>query len=183
MSKLMFRITLPILQLVAALLMFRIGASVVPPAHSDSPGAPIIVRVCQGVNAPALLAEVLMDTIDAHYGYARTTLFGMYLDRCLFFGTLVILWFVIGWLIDIRGTAPWLSHASSTLAIVLYSASLLAGIGLAMLSTFPFRSVVTLHDPASAIFEGLLVVWVIVLIAFPVRGLIRSLRTRRAGSS
>lgn len=179
--QLRLRWVLPIAQLIAAVLLLQWGRHLEgSQSRFDTLYFPTPALVCKGINAPAtVLAGVafFFDRVD----HPRPTIFGSTLDYPLFIIGILILWYLVGRVLD-----SWRSTGKSFLAWTWLRLVFIGGPLAVLGALFLYESLQGFRDPwrwnnrtGNLVHSVLLLLWSIVLIGLPGLKLIQRLRVSK----
>jgi hypothetical protein len=171
MPKLKLAVVLPIMQVILAIVLLKIGNSSELPKGWDTPYTPPISLVCTGISAPAFPLTYFVLLLPRSMNLSAVL--GFSVQQILFLLGVAALWWWIGHMIDRRssstkkaGTAGF-QIFTSIFGFLLGGVLLVAGIGLWRQALFLRRYA----TPFAYYLAGVLfLVWSIVLISGSVRG-------------
>jgi len=101
MTRSKLKVILPAVQVLAAIVLLALGSHEVPSVMQDSPPfVPPAVKLCEAINAPAVLAEVglavFFQRVHLNPGLSR-----IISDTCLL-GSVALLWFLVAVTVDLH---------------------------------------------------------------------------------
>jgi hypothetical protein len=172
MRKLKLSVLLPVIQLPLALVLWEWGGRLPLPSLGSGHfrAGPL---VCYGINAPAVfLRLVVFPFTRGSRQWAQPSIFGYGPEEWSFFLGVVILWFLVGTLLDQRGSENGLSDKRMTVIDVLLRLSgivlgVVIGIALFVEGQKGLRIPYRWGDYQGTVVESILfLVWSFVLICF-----------------
>ncbi len=169
MRKVRLAVVLPIVQFAAAAILLQWARRVpVPPGSAFY--VPNVRLICDGLNAPALLFGAL-----AIFGSYTSSFLGFPTSDLLFLVGVIIVWYIVGRVLDRRRNSKAAPQRGIATALVMYPLLLMLGSLLLFLGVYglgPHRP--NIADPPVGAFLTLM--WSGTLIFLSGRGLVRAIR-------
>jgi len=181
MSKLGYRMILPIAHVSLAVLLLGLGRQVHQPTQIGFPYSPTPTLVCKGISAPAALFSIAVGAVAPfeRLDHPPISFSGFAIDDVLFLFGVVILWYLVGLAIDRHRAQRQRERAHNALRI--FIDLLLIGLAMVLLlvSFTPILAPKGLTNPTGARIAAILwLTWSLLLFLVPGINLTRMFRSR-----
>lgn len=181
MSKLRFAVVLPVIQLILAVVLFKIGNGVKLPKGWDTPYIPGASLVCVGLSAPAFPLIYLVPLL--YRSWATVSILGLGLPQILFLPGVVAVWYLTGRTLDRWGRSLSSTRAHMTgRRVLIFVLSVLLGVSTLVTGFVEIRQGMLLRPETAALgyYAGglLFLTWSLVLLICPLWLLGRSMKAR-----
>jgi hypothetical protein len=180
------KLCLPTVQFVVAVAMLSWGHRVGAPRRFDTLYVPTVSLLSFGINAPATLLAFIAELLPIRrIDRAPASVFGFGIAELSFLVGVIILWYLIGRVLDRRGRPGGVSQGEATVWVV--SVQLLVmmwGACIFFEALESFRHPGQYNNPIGNLAEGLLfLLWSLSLIVFPAAKLVNATRRRLGGAA
>lgn len=176
MRRLRWSALLPIGQFVVAVVLLEFGIHDPGWRGTSSYSSPYL-SICQGLNAPALLLRGLWNEAigkQLNPAWRSVSVFGLYLDDVVLLPAVIVLWYLVGRLLDSR-TLPHARTNAGAATLVIVSVGL---VSLGVWFLIGSLNEISHYGYGWAIRKALVVAWGVVLIVLPTIAFVRVVRTR-----
>jgi hypothetical protein len=176
-----FRLSLPIINLLAAVALLLFGRHTSDQIRGDFPFSPTPVLICKAINAPAALWSLaLTSTLPLQrHNRAPVSVSGFGAEDAVFLLGVIVLWYLLGRAIDRQGIRRHSVRQRIWVRLTLNAMLALFGVALFLVGVAPLFYKRGLANPTVALISSsLYVVWSLVLFLLAIISLIRIFQTR-----